>query len=70
MTTKFLETIKSVSEALGETETQKVQITLELDSSAVQKIESATEEKIKPLLEREINENLAAFIEMMGYDNW
>ncbi len=70
MTTKFQDTLKSISEAMGEAETQKVQITLELDPKAVRTIEQAAEEEIKPLLEREINENLSAFIEMMGYDNW
>jgi hypothetical protein len=70
MTTKFQETLQTISEALGEVERKKVQITLELDPKAVRTIEKVAEERIKPLLEREINENLAAFIEMMGYDDW
>ena len=49
---------------------KKITITLELDAIAVGKIEAAAEEGFKTLLEKEINENPDAFIEMMGYDNW
>lgn len=48
----------------------KVQITLNLNPNAVKHIEQLAEEKIQVLLEREINENTEAFVEMMGYDNW
>ena len=47
----------------------KVQITLELNEKIVKKIEKLTEEKLKDLLEKEINESGEVFIEMMGYDN-
>jgi len=49
---------------------KKITITLELDAIAVGKIEAAAEEELKTLLEKEINENTDAFIEMLGYDNW
>ena len=48
---------------------KKVQITLELNEKIVKKIEKLTEEKLKDLLEKEINESGEVFIEMMGYDN-
>lgn len=48
----------------------KVQITLELNEKIVKKIEKLTEEKLKDLLEKEINESGEAFIEMLGYDNF
>lgn len=48
----------------------RVRVMLELNLDAVRHIEKLAEEDIKPLLEREINENTEAFIEMMGYDNW
>ena len=48
---------------------KKVQITLELNEKIVKKIERLTEEKLKDLLEKEINESGEVFIEMMGYDN-
>ena len=49
---------------------KKVQITLELKEKIVKKIEKLTEEKLKDLLEKEINESGEAFIEMLGYDNF
>jgi hypothetical protein len=47
-----------------------VRVTLELSLDAVRQIEQLAESDIKPLLEKEINHNTEAFIEMMGYDNW
>jgi len=49
---------------------KKVQITLELNEKAVKMIERLAEEKLKDLLEKEINESPEAFVEMMGYDNF
>jgi hypothetical protein len=49
---------------------KKIIITLELDADAIEAIESAADENIKSLLEKEINENTDSFIEQMGYDNW
>ena len=48
---------------------KKVQITLELNEKIVKKIEKLTGDKLKDLLEKEINESGEEFIEMMGYDN-
>lgn len=51
-------------------QTKKVQITLELNERSIKMIEKMSEEKIKELLEKEINENPESFIETMGYDNF
>lgn len=48
---------------------KKIKIELELDAKAVRKIEKLAEQDIKTLLEDEIN-NVDAFIDTMGYDNW
>lgn len=48
---------------------KKVRVELELDAAAVQKIENLAEQDIKSLLEAEIN-NVEAFIDIMGYNNW
>lgn len=49
---------------------KKVQITLELNEKSVKMIERLAEEKLKDLLEKEINETPEVFIEKMGYDNF
>ena len=48
---------------------KKIKVVLELDAKAVKKIEKLAEADIKSLLEDEIN-NVDAFIDVMGYDNW
>ena len=48
---------------------KKIKVVLELDAKAVKKIEQLAEADIKSLLEDEIN-NVDAFIDVMGYDNW
>ena len=48
---------------------KKIKVVLELDAKAVKKIEELAEADIKSLLEDEIN-NVDAFIDVMGYDNW
>lgn len=47
-----------------------IKIELELNEKAVKMIERLAEEKLKNLLEKEINESPEAFIELMGYDNF
>ena len=49
---------------------KKIQIVLELNEKAVKKIEKLTDMNFKELLEGEINGNTAAFIELLGYDNF
>lgn len=50
---------------------KKIKIELELNEKIVKKIEKLLDgEKLKDILEREMNENGETFIEMMGYDNF
>lgn len=64
---EFENTIESI---LGEAMIpKKVKVVLELNAAAVKKIERLAEQDIKSLLEDEIN-NVDAFIDTMGYDNW
>lgn len=49
---------------------KKIQIVLELNEKAVKKIEKLTEINLKELLEGEINSDVDAFIESLGYDDF
>jgi hypothetical protein len=49
---------------------KKIQIVLELNEKAVKQIEDLTYTDFKELLEGEINNNAAEFIERLGYDNF
>ena len=49
---------------------KKIQIVLELNEKVVKKIEDLTYTDFKELLEGEINNNAAEFIERLGYDNF
>lgn len=50
---------------------KKIKIELELNEKIVKKIEKLNDgEKLKDILEKEINENGDVFIEMMGYDDY
>ena len=49
---------------------KKIQIVLELNEKAVKKIEKLTDMNFKELLEGEVNGNIDAFIELLGYDNF
>jgi hypothetical protein len=49
---------------------KKIQIVLELNEKAVKKIEDLTYTNFKELLQEEINNNTAEFIERLGYDNF
>lgn len=49
---------------------KKIQIVLELNEKAVKKIEKLTEMNLKELLESEINRDVDAFIESLGYDDF
>jgi len=55
---------------LGQYPPSTVKVELILSAKIVRKIEELSETNIKSLLEKEINENGEAFIEMMGYDNF
>ena len=47
-----------------------MKIELDLYKTAVLKIEKETDMDLKYLLEKEINENVEAFIERLGYNNF
>ena len=47
-----------------------MKIELDLYKTAVLKIEKETDMDLKHLLEKEINENVEAFIERLGYNNF
>ena len=49
---------------------KKIQIVLELNEKAVKEIEKLTDMNFKELLEEDINNNAAEFIERLGYDNF
>jgi hypothetical protein len=52
-------------------EMETIKITLELPASSIQKIEQAADCSIKCLLQTEMSEqNVDAFVERMGWDNW